>query len=118
MATSEESDLERKYRVNSQRADWGGIALLVGLGLELAYVVFNAHTQWADVLANILVFGGVAAEVHFGRIAKIAADKLLTQSKAQTVEAQLELERLRKKVGPRSLDGVALLKALEGKQPP
>lgn len=101
----------------------GAAILIVGLLLELGLAACDLPHEsfwgrWGTVAGTFLVVVGVGAEVLFGRMGTNRQRELSRRSKDRELEATAELERLRTKVGPRALDGEALLSALEGKPKP
>lgn len=101
------SPSEREYELNTGRAEFGGWVLLIGLGIELVYGLFFSNWSCSEKMAigagNLLVVGGVWAEVHFGRKARIAGDTALETARARVAEAERETERIREKLAPRTL---------------
>jgi hypothetical protein len=103
---SEESneDFGREYEANSLRAHLSAYVLVAGLVLELvnAVIWFKGPETIAEMVAVLLIVGGVWGEVFFGHKARIAGDKQLSKYEAQTaeanaraLEAQAELARLK-----------------------
>jgi hypothetical protein len=106
-------DSGRKYEVNSRRAHLSAYVLVAGLVLELinAIVWFKGPETIAEMVAVLLIVGGVWGEVFFGHKARIAGDEQLSKYEARTAEANqraqeaaLELEKFRQ---PRSLTPAA-----------
>jgi hypothetical protein len=82
-ANDEEGRLQRGEDDDEKRAVRGGIAVVVGLVLEVAYAYAYAYAKgqsivevWSPVLADICVAGGVAAEAFFAARARSKAAKL------------------------------------------
>lgn len=97
-------DHGRKYEVNSQRAHWSGYVLILGLVLELinAIIWYKGRETVAEMIAVLLIVGGVWGELFFGHRARSEGDKQLAQYEARTaeanakaLEAQAELEKFR-----------------------
>jgi hypothetical protein len=126
--------------VEKEAPDWGSVSdRNEGLAHFFGYVVVAGLVAevisgfvWYHGLETVVVIGattliavGVWGEVFFANKARKAGDKQLAQYEARAaeaneraVQAQLELEHLRKKVGPRIIDAAIFLKALEGKGKP
>lgn len=78
-----------EYETNSHRAHLSAYVLIAGLVLELliAFIWYRGSETLAEMVAVLLIVGGVWGEVFFGNKARIAGDKQLAQYEARTAEA-------------------------------
>ena len=121
------------------RAEWGGAAVVFGLGVEVALTAAYRHGEsavevWAPSFATALVTLGVAAEILFARKARAKSEVLHRRSQEKVAEAEAraaeaiqkaEEERharvkLEAKIAPRQLSSeqiAVLSQELKGKIP-
>jgi len=94
----------QEYEVNSHRSHLSGYVLVAGLVLEIVNSViwYRGPETIAEIIAVLLIVGGVWGEIFFGHKARLAGDKQLAQYEARTAEAnekaaaaQLELVKFR-----------------------
>ena len=106
---------------DERRALWSAGAVVFGLVLEVGFAAaFHAPPEtmlshWGPVVADASVALGVAGEVLFGRKARTASEELTRRSEERVAEAQLRLEELQKRAGPRDIDREIFKRELEGK---
>jgi hypothetical protein len=112
-------DLQSRYEFNSTLAERIALLIIVGLAVEIASVfIVGKPLLWEGVLtifANVLIAAGVWGELRYSKRAKEAGDGIVAEANARASEAQLQLERLRAKLGPRKIDPDIFLKALDGR---
>jgi hypothetical protein len=68
---------EDVYERNTRRAEIAGWLIVVGLGVELVSLIFAGRPLSElipQAIADLLIAGGVAFELLFARIARIAGD--------------------------------------------
>jgi hypothetical protein len=70
MKITETPDAKTRYERNSVLEDWSGQVLLVGLFIEtvILFVFPNSKSvleRGLELLAYVMVFGGVFGEIHF-----------------------------------------------------
>lgn len=90
MDDSKISALEEASERHTSFAEWGAKALIIGLAIELVYVAISDRSWFERLIlgvANVLVTGGVGAEVYFARRARSADDKLRAEAKTRLTEA-------------------------------
>jgi hypothetical protein len=104
MSSGRGDDPGREYEVNSHRAHLAAYVLIAGLILELinAIIWYRGPEAIAEMVAVLLIVGGVWGELVFANKARIAGDKQLVQYEAcaaeansKALEAQVELEKLK-----------------------
>ncbi len=100
MDDSKISALEGESERYTNFAEWGAKSLIIGLAVELVYVVISER-PWCERLilgiSNALVTGGVAAEVYFARRARSADDALRLEAQKQIAEANARAEEARER---------------------
>jgi hypothetical protein len=104
---------------NEGRAELGALAVLAGLVIEVALAFkFRTHKsfleEWGPLIADALIAAGVYAEIHFGRKASNESAERAAESNRIASEAQLEIARLKKQLGPRQIDSEIFLAELAG----
>ena len=88
------------YARNTRRAEVAGWFIVVGLCVELGamfWAVRPLSEIIPQVIADCLIAGGVAFELLFGRIARVAGDSAQAEANARVAEAEqrtAELEKL------------------------
>lgn len=94
--TKPEPDFGQEYETNTHFSHVAAYVLIAGLLLEVvnACIWYKGIETWAEIVAVLLIVGGVWGEVFFGNRARIAGDKQLAEYRARTAEAELELARI------------------------
>jgi hypothetical protein len=94
------------YERYTLRAELAGWAIVLGLAVELGTLIAAGRPLSElipQAIADLLIGGGVAFELLFGRKARIAGDSAQAEANARAVEAELETQRLRKQFAWRLL---------------
>jgi hypothetical protein len=115
--------LESEYDRNSKWAYRLAPLIIVGLLVEIAavFILERPLLEGAlTIVASALIVIGVWGELWFDHRAKKAGDGIVAEANARAAEAnaraaeaQLELERLRKQLGPRTIQRQVFLEALK-----
>ena len=97
MSDGRQNDFGREYEVNSHRSHISAYVLIAGLVLEIviAFIWFHGWETVAEIVAVLLIVGGVWGEVHFAHKARLAGDDQLAQYEARTAEANQKAEEAR-----------------------
>jgi hypothetical protein len=92
-------DFGREYESNSHRAHLAAYVLIAGLVLELvnAIIWYRGPETIAEMVAVLLIVGGVWGEVFFGNKARMAGDKQLAQYEARVAESNARAEEANQK---------------------
>jgi hypothetical protein len=121
-----EGDLEAAASSCETFAKWCGAAVVLGLIIEVALAAkhppFDSFIGiWGSVIADSLVALGVFGELLFSAIGSKCHGELQRRSKLMVAEsnrlaseAQLEIARLRKRLGPRQINSEIFLAELAG----
>jgi hypothetical protein len=94
-SANDDGDDELKDAVskNETLAEWGGVAVVFGLVVEVALTAAYRHGSiieaWGPVFADALIALGVAAEILFARKARSKAEVLQRRSDDRVAEAKM-----------------------------
>jgi hypothetical protein len=110
-----DDELESSVALFESAAVWGGVLVLLGLGAEIALLVWPADNErLAEVLASGFVALGVGIEVLFGKLASRRQGVLVQRSKERVTQLENANLLLKKQLGPRQVVERDFVKALEG----
>jgi len=126
--------LKNSFLVNGQRAAIAAWVIVAGLALDIVVLLlFSADKTWIEtacaIFATVVIAAGVGFEIHFDHKAAAAAtelqqisdekisenERLAAEANQKASEAQLELERIRRQLGPRIILEQEFSNALNGK---
>jgi hypothetical protein len=115
-AESGEEDLRNSISKNENCSEWGGIAVVFGLVVEVVLTATYRHGEsiieaWGPVVADILIALGVAAEILFARKARSKSETLqlrsaekVAEANARATAADLARVKLEAQLAPRMLN--------------
>jgi hypothetical protein len=89
------------YERYTLRAELAGWAIVLGLAVELGTLIAAGRPLSElipQAIADVLIGGGVAFELLFGRRARIAGDSAQAEANARAAEAELRLGELQQSV--------------------
>jgi hypothetical protein len=115
-----DEQLRESISANETLAEWGGVAVVFGLIVEVVLTAVYRHGDsiaeaWGPVGADALIALGVAAEILFARKARSKtevlqrrSDEKIAASNARTAEAELRTEKIRSELSWRRLSSVEI----------
>lgn len=104
-----DEDLRKAISRNETRAEWGGLAVVFGLAVEVGITAEYRHgasfiERWGPVFADALITIGVAAEILFARKARSRAETLQRRSDESVAEANARAAEANQKAQEASLE--------------